>query len=278
VGFNIGTSMEHHRCFNVYIVKTRATRVSDSIFFKHQYITNPQVTPETLVLKAAVELTSALKGTVSREKETAGALAKISELFLKIAEAKAAKTVARNERDTNRTHPTARRAVPPPRVEQPTAPPPRVQVPTVDDCCVVGGRRQIVRHPNTLQIVTPSTELQIVNTPGQIERETSHQEKHGPPSTRPSTMQIVNTPTQIESVTPHRGKHGPPSARPNYICKHTVFLSMGYGILRILNPSQQESLKSLNFRCNFAPSYFLCIQQADRACGSSSQGQTDSAF
>jgi len=87
VGFNIGTSMEHHRCFNVYIVKTRATRVSDSIFFKHQYITNPQVTPETLVLKAAAELTSALKGTVSRETETADALAKVSELFAKIAEA-----------------------------------------------------------------------------------------------------------------------------------------------------------------------------------------------
>jgi hypothetical protein len=53
VGYNIGTAMEHHRCFNVYIVKTRATRVSDSVFFKHQYITNPQITPETLVMKAA---------------------------------------------------------------------------------------------------------------------------------------------------------------------------------------------------------------------------------
>ncbi len=27
VGFSIGTAMEHHRCFNVYIVKTQATRV-----------------------------------------------------------------------------------------------------------------------------------------------------------------------------------------------------------------------------------------------------------
>ena len=91
----------------MYIVKTRATRVSDSIFFKHQYITNPQVTPETLVLKAAVELTSALKGTVSRETETADALAKVSELFAKIAEAKAARTTARELRNENRTHPEA---------------------------------------------------------------------------------------------------------------------------------------------------------------------------
>jgi hypothetical protein len=60
VGFNIGTTMEHHCCFHVYITKTRATRVSDAVFFKHQYITNPQLTPETLTMKAALELTSAL--------------------------------------------------------------------------------------------------------------------------------------------------------------------------------------------------------------------------
>ncbi len=45
VGFNIGTAMEHHCCFHVYIVKTRATRVSDAVFFEHQCITNPQITP-----------------------------------------------------------------------------------------------------------------------------------------------------------------------------------------------------------------------------------------
>ncbi len=49
VGFNIGMAMEHHRCFHVYIVKMRATRISDLVFFKHQYITNPQLMPETLV-------------------------------------------------------------------------------------------------------------------------------------------------------------------------------------------------------------------------------------
>jgi hypothetical protein len=65
----------------VYIVKTRATRVSNTVFFKHQYITNPQITPETLVMKAAAELTSALKGRVSRDAETAEALAKVGELF-----------------------------------------------------------------------------------------------------------------------------------------------------------------------------------------------------
>jgi hypothetical protein len=93
-GFNIGTTIEHHRCFHVYIVKTRATRVSDRVFFKHQHITNPQIMPETLVIKAVAELTNVLKGTVSRDGETAEALQKVSSLFTKIAVANAATTRA----------------------------------------------------------------------------------------------------------------------------------------------------------------------------------------
>ncbi len=97
VGFNIGTAMEHHPCFHMYIVKTRATRVSNTVFFKHQYITNPQITQETLVMTAAAELTSALKGTISRDAETAEALTKVGELFHKIAAAKAATAKAKEQ-------------------------------------------------------------------------------------------------------------------------------------------------------------------------------------
>jgi hypothetical protein len=84
-GFNIQTVMEHHQCFHINILKTRATRISDTVFFKHQYITNPQVTPKTFVIKAALDLTSALKGTVSHNGKTAEALQKFIKLFMKIA-------------------------------------------------------------------------------------------------------------------------------------------------------------------------------------------------
>ena len=170
VGYSIGTSMEHNRCFNVYIVKTRATRISDSVFFKHQYITNPQITPETLVMKAAAELTSALKGTVSQDAETADALAKVSKLFQKIAASKAERAKAKEQRNQHRTHPSSRRAVPIPRVDN--EPPirqavtiPRVQAtPTADDCRVVGG----------------GSGLKIV------ECGTPSQRKNGTPSARPN--------------------------------------------------------------------------------------------
>ncbi len=89
--------MEHHQCFHIYIVKTRPTRVSDTVFFKHQYIMNPQVTSKTLVIKVVSELTSALKGTVTCNGKTAEALEKFSELFTKIAAVKAMMTKAKEQ-------------------------------------------------------------------------------------------------------------------------------------------------------------------------------------
>jgi hypothetical protein len=123
VDFSIVTSMEHHRCFNIYIVKTRATLVSNAVFFKHQYVTNPQITPETLVIKAAAELTSALKGLVSQDVETADALAKVGDLFHKIAAAKADRAKAKEQRNLHRTHPISCQVVPLPRVDNNVPPP-----------------------------------------------------------------------------------------------------------------------------------------------------------
>jgi hypothetical protein len=89
--------MEHHGCFHIYIVKTRAIRVSNTVFFKHQYIRNPQVTPKTLVIKAASELTSASKGLASPDGKMAEALENFSELFTKITMAKAVMAKAKEQ-------------------------------------------------------------------------------------------------------------------------------------------------------------------------------------
>ncbi len=78
-------------------MKTRATRISGMTFFKHQYMTNPQVAPKTLVIKVALELTSELKGLVSCDGETADVLKKFSKLFTKIAMVKAATAKAKEQ-------------------------------------------------------------------------------------------------------------------------------------------------------------------------------------
>jgi hypothetical protein len=59
-GFNLGTFMEHHQCFRVYVTRTRATRISNTAVFKHQYITSPTISPESHVLAEAQQLVTAL--------------------------------------------------------------------------------------------------------------------------------------------------------------------------------------------------------------------------
>jgi hypothetical protein len=145
--------MEHHQCFKIYVTKTRATRVSDTVFFKHQYITNPIVSPESMVVAAAQQLTSALKGNIPAGNETAEALKKVSKLFTKIAKAKANIAKAKEQQNWIRTHPGARCAmIPLPWVAEQN---PRVElsIPRVDkapnaDCHVV----QIVANPTMPRI------------------------------------------------------------------------------------------------------------------------------
>ena len=139
-GFNLGTSMEHHRCYRVYITKTRATRVSDTVAFQHQYITNPSVSPESRVIAAAQQLTAALKGSIPTGNETEEALTKVSELFTRIAAAKKTAAAAREQRNRLRTHPTARNPTQLPRVAAPlprvAEPAPRVAIAPQVDCHV----------------------------------------------------------------------------------------------------------------------------------------------
>jgi hypothetical protein len=104
--------MEHHQCFKVYVTKTRATRVSDTVFFKHQYISNPMISPESLVVAAAQQLTTALKGNIPAGNKTAEALQKVSELFTKIAEVKAKVATAKEQQNRICTHRNARHAIP----------------------------------------------------------------------------------------------------------------------------------------------------------------------
>jgi hypothetical protein len=88
VGFSLGTSMEHHWCFRVYITRTRVTWISDTVFFKHQYITTPAISPESHVVAGAQQLTIALQGNIPTGNKTPEALQKVSKLFTKIAMAK----------------------------------------------------------------------------------------------------------------------------------------------------------------------------------------------
>ncbi len=84
MGFNLGTSMEHHHCYHVYITKTRSTRINNTVAFQHQYITNPMVSPESHVIAVAQQLATALKGNIPMGNETVEALSMVSMPFAKM--------------------------------------------------------------------------------------------------------------------------------------------------------------------------------------------------
>ncbi len=66
-GWFIQTSPEHYRCHVIYTKKTRSVRISDLVWFKHKYITQPTVTPANMIVKALTDLTPALKGKTNLE-------------------------------------------------------------------------------------------------------------------------------------------------------------------------------------------------------------------
>ncbi len=88
----------------MYITKTWATKVSDTVFFKHQYITNPTVSPESLVVVAAQQLGTALKGNIPAGNKMAEALKKVSKLFTKLAAAKKRQQRPRNNTRDSEQH------------------------------------------------------------------------------------------------------------------------------------------------------------------------------
>ena len=73
---------------NLFAKSTRAERVSDTVFFKHRYLTQPIVSPEDTIVAAAQQLTTALKGNAKDHKELE-ALTKVADLSEEIARDKA---------------------------------------------------------------------------------------------------------------------------------------------------------------------------------------------
>jgi hypothetical protein len=133
----------------MYITKTRATRISDTVFFKHQYITNPTVSPESHVVAAAQQLATALKGNIPAGNKTVEALKKVSKLFTKIVATKNKAAKAKEQCNRVRATPAARKTTHSPRVE---ALIPRVAAGPEEDCRI----EQIVANPSVpWQLHTP---------------------------------------------------------------------------------------------------------------------------
>jgi hypothetical protein len=66
-GWYLQTSPQHYRCHVIHVKQTRSERVSDTVFFKTEYITQPTLTPADVITKALNDLTQALKGKYNQQ-------------------------------------------------------------------------------------------------------------------------------------------------------------------------------------------------------------------
>jgi len=61
-GFYLGNSWDHYRCHVVWVKNTRNTRIGQTVFFRHKYITQPIITPTDAILRATDDLCDVLRG------------------------------------------------------------------------------------------------------------------------------------------------------------------------------------------------------------------------
>jgi hypothetical protein len=60
-GWYLETSHEHYRCHKVHVKRTNSEIITDTVFFKHRYITQPSVTSADILTKAIDDLAAVLK-------------------------------------------------------------------------------------------------------------------------------------------------------------------------------------------------------------------------
>merc|ERR1712086_715594 len=120
-GTYIGTTLEHYRYYYGWFPETRGIRGSETVKFKHKYITNPGVTPADAIVHATKQLTDVLRGNIPPPlvKSDIDTLKQITNIFGGVAD----EYDKRAKKATAEEPAKGQAAAAPPRVE---AKPPRV--------------------------------------------------------------------------------------------------------------------------------------------------------
>jgi hypothetical protein len=79
--FYVGNAWEHYRCHKIYICNTKHTRTYLTVFFKHNYLMMPTITPADALIRAADSLTDAIAGLVPSPTCTQDAVDQLMVIF-----------------------------------------------------------------------------------------------------------------------------------------------------------------------------------------------------
>jgi hypothetical protein len=84
--FYVGNAWDHYWCHKIYISDTCHTRVCNTVFFKHKYLTMPKITATDALIRAADDLTNAIAGVVPPPNMTREAVEQLMVIFKQQAE------------------------------------------------------------------------------------------------------------------------------------------------------------------------------------------------
>ncbi len=80
-GYYIGNAWEHYRCHEIYITDTKHSRIRETVFFKHKYLTMPNFTPADALIKAADTLVDTINGIMPKNSVTLDAVEQLVEIY-----------------------------------------------------------------------------------------------------------------------------------------------------------------------------------------------------
>ncbi|KAL7474976.1 hypothetical protein ACHAW6_000913 [Cyclotella cf. meneghiniana] len=66
-GWVIGTSTKHYTCWKIWSTNTCTTRIAETVFFKHKYLTNPFMSPADALIATAANLAHLIKQYVKEQ-------------------------------------------------------------------------------------------------------------------------------------------------------------------------------------------------------------------
>ena len=80
-GYYLGAAWKHYRCHAVWVKDTRSTRIGQTVFFKHKYITQPEITTADALTIASDNLCNALRNAPSESNAMQTAVNALTKIF-----------------------------------------------------------------------------------------------------------------------------------------------------------------------------------------------------
>jgi len=72
---------DHYRCHEIYITDTNHSRIFETVFFKHKYLTMPSFTPADALITAADNLVDTINGFIPKHMVTSDAVEQLMEIY-----------------------------------------------------------------------------------------------------------------------------------------------------------------------------------------------------